>query len=78
MNLRKHARLIARARALLVRRIEQGLRVEEAAQAAGVDLVATGEQRIEQRFAGEVVVGADLPALEDRPQALITPWYQSS
>ncbi len=36
MNLHKHARLTPRGRALLVQRIEQGLRVEEAAQAAGV------------------------------------------
>uniref|UniRef100_UPI0012DFC0A0 leucine zipper domain-containing protein n=2 Tax=Zestomonas thermotolerans TaxID=157784 RepID=UPI0012DFC0A0 len=38
MNLHKHARLTPRGRALLVRRIEQGLRVEDAAQAAGVSV----------------------------------------
>jgi len=38
MNLHKHARLTPRGRALLVRRIQQGLRVEEAAQAAGVSV----------------------------------------
>lgn len=38
MNLHKHARLTPRGRALLVQRIEQGLRVEDAAQAAGVSV----------------------------------------
>jgi transposase InsO family protein len=38
MNLHKHARLTPRGRALLVRRIHHGLRVEEAAQAAGVSV----------------------------------------
>lgn len=38
MNLHKHARLTPRGRALLVQRIQQGLRVEEAAQAAGVSV----------------------------------------
>ena len=38
MNLHKHARLTPRGRALLVRRIQHGLRVEEAAQAAGVSV----------------------------------------
>lgn len=38
MNLHKHARLTPRGRALLVHRIHQGLRVEEAAQAAGVSV----------------------------------------
>ena len=38
MNLNKHARLTPRGRALHVQRIEQGLRVEDAAQAAGVSV----------------------------------------
>ena len=39
MNLHKHARLTPRGRALLVERVlEQGLRVEEAAHAAGVSV----------------------------------------
>ncbi len=38
MNLHKHARLTPHSRALLVRRIDAGLRVEEAAQAAGVSV----------------------------------------
>ena len=38
MNLHKHARLTPRGRALLVQRIEQELRVEDAAQAAGVSV----------------------------------------
>ncbi|WP_139207430.1 leucine zipper domain-containing protein, partial [Phytopseudomonas flavescens] len=38
MNLHKHARLTPRGRALLIQRIEQGLRVEDAAQAAGVSV----------------------------------------
>ena len=39
MNLHKHARLSPRGRALLVRRVvDEGLRVEEAAHAAGVSL----------------------------------------
>lgn len=38
MNLHKHARLTPRGRALLVQRINNGLRVEEAAQAAGVSV----------------------------------------
>jgi transposase InsO family protein len=38
MNLHKHARLTPRGRALLVQRIQHGLRVEEAAQAAGVSV----------------------------------------
>ena len=38
MNLHKHARLTPRGRALLVQRIERGLRVEDAAQAAGVSV----------------------------------------
>lgn len=38
MNLHKHARLTPRGRALLVQRMLNGLRVEEAAQAAGVSV----------------------------------------
>ncbi|MBP1475947.1 helix-turn-helix domain-containing protein, partial [Frateuria sp. MAH-13] len=39
MNLHKHARLTPRGRALLVERVlEHGLRVEEAAHAAGVSV----------------------------------------
>ncbi len=38
MNLHKQDRLRPRDRALLVQRIEQGLRVEEAAQAAGISV----------------------------------------
>jgi transposase len=39
MNLHKHARLTPRGRALLVKRVlEHGLRVEEAAHAAGVSV----------------------------------------
>ena len=38
MNLHKHARLTPHGRALLVRRVQQGLRIEEAAQAAGVSV----------------------------------------
>lgn len=38
MNTHKHARLTPYGRALLVQRIEDGLRVEEAAQAAGVSV----------------------------------------
>ena len=38
MNLHKHARLTPRGRALLVQRIGRGLRVEDAAQAAGVSV----------------------------------------
>ncbi len=38
MNLHNHARLTPHGRALLVQRIEGGLRVEEAAQAAGVSV----------------------------------------
>ena len=38
MNLHKHARLTPRGRALLVQRMLNGLRTEEAAQAAGVSV----------------------------------------
>jgi transposase len=38
MNLHKNARLTPRGRALLVQRMLQGLRVKEAAQAAGVSV----------------------------------------
>ena len=38
MNLHKHARLTPRGRALLVQRMLNGLRVEDAAQAAGVSV----------------------------------------
>ncbi|MNP05564.1 IS2 transposase TnpB [compost metagenome] len=38
MNLHKHARLTPRGRALLIQRMLNGLRVEEAAQAAGVSV----------------------------------------
>ncbi|WP_162988009.1 leucine zipper domain-containing protein, partial [Stutzerimonas urumqiensis] len=38
MNLHKHARLTPRGRALLVQRMLSGLRVEDAAQAAGVSV----------------------------------------
>ncbi|OLU23552.1 IS481 family transposase, partial [Pseudomonas sp. PA15(2017)] len=38
MNLHKHARLTPRGRALLVQRMLDGLRVEDAAQAAGVSV----------------------------------------
>jgi DNA-binding CsgD family transcriptional regulator len=38
MNQHKHARLTPRGRVLLVERIRRGLRVEEAAQAAGISV----------------------------------------
>ncbi|MWV16909.1 IS481 family transposase [Pseudomonas sp. L-22-4S-12] len=38
MNLHKHARLTPHGRALLVQRVQQGLRADEAAQAAGVSV----------------------------------------
>ena len=57
MNLHKHARLTPRGRALLVRRIQQGLRVEEAAQAAGVS-VRTAYKWL-RRFREEGEAGLD-------------------
>ncbi len=51
MSLHKHARLTPRGRVLLIERIHQGLRVEEAAQAAGIS-VRTAYKWL-KRFRGE-------------------------
>ena len=66
MNLHKHARLTPRGRALLVDRvIEQGLRVEEAAHAAGVS-VRTAYKWL-RRFREEGLSG--LQDRSSRPQS---------
>lgn len=56
MNLHKHARLTPRGRALLVQRMLNGLRVEDASQAAGVSVRTAYKWLI-----AAIAASADLP-----------------
>jgi hypothetical protein len=58
MNLHKHARFTPRGRALLIPRIEQGLRVEDAAQAAGVSVRTGHRSRRKHGYRRTALVGA--------------------